>query len=70
MLNYSAGKQSVITTIHPCQSTQNIQTTMHHQRNNNKMEVEVGFEPTNDGFANRCLRPLGYSTTNAVRGRV
>lgn len=26
------------------------------------LEVEVGFEPTNDGFANRCLRPLGYST--------
>ena len=23
-------------------------------------EAGVGFEPTNDGFANRCLRPLGY----------
>lgn len=24
------------------------------------MEARVGFEPTNVGFANRCLRPLGY----------
>lgn len=27
---------------------------------NRGSEAGVGFEPTNDGFANRCLRPLGY----------
>lgn len=32
------------------------------------LEVEVGFEPTNDGFANRCLRPLGYSTMIGAGG--
>ena len=26
------------------------------------LEVEVGFEPTNKGFADLRLRPLGYST--------
>ena len=26
-----------------------------------ELEAEVGFEPTNNGFANRRLRPLGYS---------
>ena len=25
------------------------------------MEAAVGFEPTNNGFANRRLRPLGYA---------
>lgn len=25
-------------------------------------KVEVGFEPTNSGFADRALKPLGYST--------
>ena len=25
------------------------------------MKAEVGFEPTNDGFAIRSLRPLGHS---------
>lgn len=24
------------------------------------MEATAGVEPTNGGFANRCLRPLGY----------
>ena len=28
----------------------------------------VGFEPTNDGFANRCLRPLGYPALLACCG--
>ena len=26
-----------------------------------KEEAAVGFEPTNNGFANRRLRPLGYA---------
>ena len=26
-----------------------------------KKEAAVGFEPTNNGFANRRLRPLGYA---------
>ena len=26
----------------------------------------MGFEPTNDGFANRCLRPLGYPANVVV----
>ena len=25
------------------------------------MEAATGFEPVNDGFANRCLGPLGYA---------
>ncbi len=25
------------------------------------LEAAAGFEPANDGFANRCLRPLGYA---------
>lgn len=29
-------------------------------------EAGVGFEPTNDGFANRCLRPLGYPAEEAL----
>ena len=32
-------------------------------------EAGVGFEPTNDGFANRCLRPLGYPAEVVVAGR-
>ena len=32
-------------------------------------EAGVGFEPTNDGFANRCLRPLGYPANVVVAGR-
>ena len=27
------------------------------------MEAAAGFEPANDGFANRCLRPLGYAAS-------
>lgn len=30
----------------------------------------MGFEPTNDGFANRCLRPLGYPALVLVAGAV
>ena len=26
-----------------------------------RLKAEVGFEPTNHGFAIRSLRPLGYS---------
>ena len=33
-------------------------------------EAGVGFEPTNDGFANRCLRPLGYPANVVVAGEV
>ncbi len=33
------------------------------------LEAGVGFEPTNDGFANRCLRPLGYPANVVVAGR-
>ena len=33
-------------------------------------EAGVGFEPTNDGFANRCLRPLGYPALGLVAGAV
>ena len=29
-----------------------------------EMEVAAGFEPANNGFANRPLRPLGYATVN------
>ena len=25
------------------------------------LEAETGFEPVNDGFANRCVRPLRHS---------
>ena len=32
-------------------------------------EAGVGFEPTNDGFANRCLRPLGYPANVLVAGQ-
>ena len=32
------------------------------------LEAGVGFEPTNVGFANRCLRPLGYPALSGVRG--
>ena len=28
----------------------------------------MGFEPTNVGFANRCLRPLGYPAIALLRG--
>ena len=27
------------------------------------MEVTTGFEPVKNGFADRCLRPLGHVTT-------
>lgn len=27
------------------------------------MEAATGFEPVNDGFANRCLGPLGYAAS-------
>jgi hypothetical protein len=27
-----------------------------------RLEVAAGFEPANNGFANRPLRPLGYAT--------
>ena len=26
-----------------------------------RMEAATGFEPVDDGFANRCLSPLGYA---------
>jgi hypothetical protein len=29
-----------------------------------KEQAAVGFEPTNNGFANRRLRPLGYAAEN------
>ncbi len=31
------------------------------------MEVRAGFEPANDGFANRSLRPLGHRTEKKMR---
>ena len=33
-------------------------------------EAAVGFEPTNNGFAIRPLRPLGYAAAPGPRGRV
>ena len=30
------------------------------------LEVPVGFEPTNKGFADLPLKPLGYSTKNQL----
>src|SRR4051794_16452165 len=33
--------------------------------NNRREEAEVGFEPTNNGFAIRPLGPLGYSAGRA-----
>ena len=32
-----------------------------------KMEMATGFEPVNNGFAVRPLRPLGYATEPASR---
>ena len=34
------------------------------------LQAGVGFEPTNVGFANRCLRPLGYPAEACLRGEV
>ena len=28
-----------------------------------KLEAATGFEPVSDGFANRCLGPLGYAAS-------
>ena len=33
------------------------------------MKAEVGFEPTNNGFAIRPLGPLGYSAKGGVWSR-
>jgi hypothetical protein len=30
------------------------------------LEARVGFEPTNDGFADHSLRPLGYRASVAM----
>ncbi len=30
-----------------------------------RLKAEVGFEPTNHGFAIRSLRPLGYSANGS-----
>ena len=30
------------------------------------VEAAAGFEPANDGFANRCLRPLGYAASDSA----
>jgi len=50
-----------------CASVLSVAETTH---NNNseppKEQAAVGFEPTNNGFANRPLRPLGYAA-NAIR---
>ena len=32
------------------------------------LEAAVGFEPTNNGFANRRLRPLGYAAISKRPG--
>ncbi len=34
-----------------------------------EMEAATGFEPVNDGFANRCLGPLGYAASGPLAGR-
>jgi hypothetical protein len=33
-----------------------------------KTKAAVGFEPTNNGFANRPLRPLGYAAKLQING--
>jgi hypothetical protein len=33
-----------------------------------KLEVAMGFEPMNNGFADRPLEPLGYATKRAESG--
>ena len=35
----------------------------------NEMEAAGGFEPPNNGFANRRLRPLGYAAAEDPAGR-
>ena len=34
-----------------------------------RLKAGVGFEPTNVGFANRCLRPLGYPADAWLRAQ-
>lgn len=36
-----------------------------HLKLQNDVEARTGFEPVNDGFANRSLRPLGYRASQA-----
>ena len=38
------------------------------EENTQKLEAAVGFEPTNNGFANRPLRPLGYAAELQIYG--
>jgi hypothetical protein len=40
--------------------------TLQNRLRKEKTQAAVGFEPTNNGFANRRLRPLGYA---ALRNR-
>ena len=42
-----------------------IPSTVRYLRKN--FQAGVGFEPTNVGFANRCLRPLGYPAEACLR---
>ena len=35
--------------------------------NRSSLEAAVGFEPTNNGFANRSLKPLGYDANNYTK---
>jgi hypothetical protein len=34
------------------------------RKSGKRRKAAVGFEPTNNGFANRRLRPLGYAASN------
>ena len=38
-------------------------TGIHNGSKAKELEAAAGFEPANDGFANRCLRPLGYAAS-------